>query len=101
MIRWTRKAHIAPGKLQEAIQWAKETKEYTKNKFEGGADVKIFLEAFGEVEVICWMADFNNMAEVELAGKVLMEDAGYMERLKTVAELLLPGTVDKVYSSVD
>jgi hypothetical protein len=37
-----RKAPIAGGKLQEAVQWAKETREYTKTKFEGGADVKIF-----------------------------------------------------------
>lgn len=101
MIRWTRRAQITPGKYQEAIQWAQETREYTKNKFEGGAEVKIFTEMFGDVGVICWMVDFNSLAEVELAGQVLEQDAGYMERLKTAAELLLPGTVDKVYSSFD
>jgi hypothetical protein len=101
MIRWTRRAHIAPGKYQKAIQWAQETREYTKDKFEGGADVKIFTEMFGDVGVICWMVDFNNLAEVELAGQVLEQDAGYTERLQTVAELLQPGVVDKVYSSVD
>ena len=42
MIRWVRKTTIAGGKNQEAIKWAKDTREYTKTKFEGGADVIFF-----------------------------------------------------------
>ena len=101
MIRWTRIAHIAPGKQQEAIQWAKDTREYTKTKFEGGADVKIFLETLGEWGVICWMVDFENLATLEIAGQVLDEDTGYQERLQAAAELFVPGTFDTVYSSID
>ena len=52
--------------------------------------------------VICWMADFENLATLELVGQVLDEDEGYQERLKAVAsDLFLPGIVDKVYSSVE
>ena len=101
MIRWVRRAQIAPGKGQEAIQWAKDTREYTKTKFEGGADVKIFLETLGDYGVICWMVDFENLAAVELAGQVLDEDSGYQERLQAASELFLPGVFDKVYSSID
>jgi len=101
MIRWIRTAQIAQGKQQEAIQWAKDTREYTKTKFEGGADVKIFLETLGEYGVICWMVDFENLAVLELAGQVLDEDSGYQERLQAASDLFLPGTFDKVYSSVD
>ena len=101
MIRWVRRAQIAPGKHQKAIQWAKDTREYTKTKFEGGADVKIFLETLGDYGVICWMVDFENLATVELAGQVLDEDSGYQERLQTASELFLPGSFDKVYSSID
>ena len=101
MIRWVRRAQIAPGKQQEAIQWAKDTREYTKTKFEGGADTKIFLETLGDYGVICWMVDFENLATVELAGQVLNEDSGYQERLKAAVGLFLPGIVDKVYSSID
>ena len=101
MIRWTRTAQIAPGKQQEAIQWAKDTREYTKTKFEGGADVKIFLETLGDYGVICWMVDFENLAALELAGQVLDEDSGYQERLQAASDLFSPGTFDKVYSSVD
>ena len=101
MIRWTRTAQIAQGKQQEAIQWAKDLREYTKTKFEGGADVKIFLETLGDFGVICWMVDFENLATLELAGQVLDEDSGYQERLQAAGELLLTGTFDKVYSSVD
>ncbi len=101
MIRWTRTARIAGGKHQEAIQWAKDTQEYTKTKFEGGADVKIFLETLGDYGVICWMVDFENLATLELAGQALDADTGYQERLKASSELFLPSTVDKVYSSVD
>ncbi len=101
MIRWTRTAQIAQGKRQEAIQWAKDTREYTKTKFEGGADVKIFLETLGDYGIICWMADFENLATLEVAGQVLDEDSGYQERLNVASDLFLPGVVDKVYSSVD
>ena len=101
MIRWTRTAQIARGKHQEAIQWAKDTREYTKTKFEGGADVKIFLETLGDYGVICWMVDFENLAMLELASKVLDEDSGYQERLQAASELFTEGTYDKVYSSVD
>ena len=101
MIRWVRKAKIAGGKHQEAIQWAKDTREYTKTKFEGGADVKIYLETLGEWGVICWMVDFENLATLELAGQVLDADEGYQKRLKAASELFLPGTFDKVYQSVE
>ena len=101
MIRWTRTAQIAQGKRQEAIQWAKDTREYTKTKFEGGADVKIFLETLGDYGIICWMAEFENLATLEVAGQVLDEDSGYQERLQVASDLFLPGVVDKVYSSVD
>jgi hypothetical protein len=101
MIRWIRKARIAGGKHQEAIQWAKDTREYTKTKFEGGADVKIFLEMLGDYGVICWMVDFENLATLELAGQALDADTGYQERLKAASELFLPGIIDKTYSSVD
>ena len=102
MIRWTRTAKIAQGKIQETVQWAKDLREYTKTKFEGGADVKIYLQTFGEMGVICWMADFENLATLELVGQVLDDDEGYQERLKAVAsDLFLPGIVDKVYSSVE
>ena len=101
MIRWVRRAQIAPGKHQEAIQWAKDTREYLKTKFEGGADTKIFIETLGDLGVICWMVDFENLAAVELAGQVLNEDSGYQERLQAAVGLFLPGTFDKVYSSID
>jgi hypothetical protein len=101
MIRWVRKAKIAVGKHQEAIKWAADTREYTKTKFEGGADVKIYTETLGDWGVICWMVDFENLATLELAGQVLDADEGYQERLKAASDLFLPGTYDKVYQSVD
>ena len=101
MIRWVRRAQIAPGKQQEAIQWAKNTRAYTKTKFEGGAETKIFLETLGDYGIICWMVDFENLATVELASQVLDEDSGYQERLQTAGELFLPETFDKVHSSID
>ena len=101
MIRWMRIAPIAGGKLREATQWAKETREYTKTKFEGGADVKIFVEMLGDYGIMCWMVDFTNLAALELAGQVLDADAGYQDRLQAANELFLSGIVDKVYQSID
>ena len=101
MVRWMRTARIAGGKMQEGIQWAKETREYTKTKFEGGANVKIFVEMLGDWGVMCWMVDFENLATLELAGQALDADAGYQERLKAASEIFTAGTVDKVYQFID
>ena len=101
MIRWTRTARVAPGKLPDAIHWAKEMREYTKTKFGGATEVKIYLERYGELGVICWMADFENLATLELAGHAIDSDTGYQDRLKVAGELFLPGAFDKLYLSVD
>ena len=74
---------------------------YTKTKFPGGADVQIYLETLGDWGVICWMADFENLATLELAGQILDTDEGYQERLKAASDLFLQDTFDKVYSSVE
>ena len=47
------------------------------------------------------MVDFENLATLELAGQALDADEGYQERLQAASELLLGGTFDKVYSSVE
>jgi hypothetical protein len=101
MIGWTHTARFAQGKEVEALQWAKDTREYTKTKFEGGADVKVFLVTLGEYGVICWMADFDNLATLELASQVLDNDEGYQERLSAASGFFMPGTFDTVYSSVE
>ena len=67
----------------------------------GRRPLEFFLETLGDYGVICWMVDFENLASVELAGQVLDADEGYQERLQAASELLLGGTFDKVYSSVD
>lgn len=99
MIRWIRTARIAPGKGREAIHWAKDTREYTKTRFEGGAEIKVFLETLGDYGVICWMADFESLAALEAAGQALACDPGYKERLRAASPLFV-GIVDKVYSFV-
>ena len=58
MIRLIRKSRIAPGKQQEAIQWAKELKEYADPKYGDSSDAKIYLETLGEHGVLCFMVDY-------------------------------------------
>jgi len=69
MIRWIRTAEIAQGKHQETVQWAKDLREYTKKIFEGGSDVKIFLETLGDYGVICWMVTLRTWHHLSWQGK--------------------------------
>ena len=101
MIRLIRKAQIAPGKLQEAIQWAKELKEYADPKYGDRSDAKVFIETLGEHGVMCFMVDYKDLATLESLFKEQNDDAGFQERVKAVSELFMPDTVDKVYESLD
>lgn len=100
MIRWTRTVNIAVAKNQEVIQWAFELKEYLNSVIEQKGDTKIFIEPFGEPGKICWMADFENLADLESTAKILASDPGYQERLKALEGLILPGTIDKVFRAI-
>ena len=102
MIRLIRKVRVAPGKQQEAIQWAEELSEYNKPKYGDRIETKVFFEIFGELSVMCWMVDSKDLATLESGFKEMQSDPGYQERVRAaLGNIFMPDVFDKVYESID
>jgi hypothetical protein len=52
MVRWTRSARVAPGKDQQAIEWAKELTDWANKKY--GSHLSVYMDRFGEVGTLRW-----------------------------------------------
>ncbi|MGD0662864.1 MAG: DUF6039 family protein [Syntrophorhabdales bacterium] len=90
MVRWTRSGRIAPGKDQQAIQWAKEITEYINKKYSG--HLSVYMDCFGELGTVRWFEDFENLAAVEKRMQQVMADQEYWQRVSQ-APTLFQGVV--------
>jgi hypothetical protein len=91
MIRWTRSARIAPGKMLQAMQFAKEISEYVK-RFDRIPPVSVYMESFGEVGTIRWYADYEDLASLEKGWNQLLSSPEYLDKVNQNAELFIPGS---------
>ena len=91
MIRWTRSARIAPGKLVEALQFSTEIIEYTK-KYEGVSNANVFLDSFGEVGTIRWFADYDDFASWEKVSNQIFADPEWFKKMDAIKDLFIPGS---------
>ena len=64
MVRWMRKALVAPGKFIEAVGFATEIAGYVK-KFEGLPPVHVFIDSFGDITTLRWIVDYESLAAME------------------------------------
>ena len=91
MVRWMRSAQIAPGKYMEAMQFAKEISEFSQ-KYEGASSVGVFLDSFGEVGVIRWFVDYENLASLEKIQDQIMADPEWFKKVGEATELFIEGS---------
>jgi hypothetical protein len=91
MIRWTRKAQIAPGKFVQAVQFAKEIAELGK-KISKSPSVSVYLDTFGEVGTIRWFADFEDFAAWEKVANQLFANQEYLQKVNQAADLFIQGS---------
>jgi len=91
MIRWTRKAQIAPGKFVQAVQFAKEIAELAK-KISKGPSVGIYLDSVGEVGTIRWFADYEDFAAWEKVANQLFANQEYLQKVNQAADLFIQGS---------
>ena len=92
MIRWMRTARIAQGKYAEALQFGKDIVAYIK-KYEGIADVGVYLDSFGDVGTIRWMADYKDLASFEKVANQIYADPEWFQKIQAIEELFLAGSV--------
>lgn len=77
MIRFVRQASIAPGKLVEALAFAKEVSEYIQKQH--GLKLEVLMPVGGNPQRIAWKADYANLGAMEDMQSKLMADGKYLE----------------------
>jgi hypothetical protein len=92
MVRWMRKARVAPGKFMEAMGFATEIAQYVK-KFEGLPPVQVFVDSFGDMTTLRWVVDYENLAAMEKVNTQMMSDQEYFKKVDSSGHVFIPGTV--------
>ena len=95
MVRWMRKARVAPGKFMEAMAFATEIAGYVK-KFEGLPPVHVFIDSFGDITTLRWIVDYESLAAMEQVSAQMMSDQDYLKKVNSSGHLFMPGSVKDV-----
>jgi hypothetical protein len=97
--RWTRTAHIANGKFQEAVSWGKEISGYCEKKYNTGK-VSTFVDAFGATGTIRWSFDVPTLAEFERVQTAMLTDQDYWKHINraTTNNLFIDGRTEDTIS---
>jgi hypothetical protein len=95
MVRWMRKARVAPGKFIEAMGFATEIAKYVK-KFEGLPPVHVFIDSFGDMTTLRWVVDYESLAAMEKVNTQMMSDQEYFQKIDRSSHVFIPGSVKDV-----
>jgi hypothetical protein len=90
-----RKARVAPGQFLEAIGFATEIADYVK-KFEGLPPVHVFMDSFGDMTTLRWVADYESLAAMETLSTKMMSDQEYLNKVNRSSHLFIPGSLKDV-----
>ncbi len=91
MIRFMRSAKVAPGKAQEALQWAKEAGEHYQTSF--GIPIQVFVERFGNPGTIWWVGEAEDIATLDRNWDEWPQKPGWRELNERNVSLFVPGSV--------
>jgi hypothetical protein len=90
MVRWTRSTQIARGKGMQAMQWSKEITEWANKKF--NLQMKVYMDNFGEIGVVRWFVDYENLAGLEKIRNSLLGDQEYWQKIDQSADFFIEGS---------
>lgn len=90
MITFVRTATAAPGKLGEALVWAKEITAIVKRVT--GKDMAVANPFGGVVTEVAWIAQWDSVGQADEAFSKLMADREYTAALTKAAHLLVAGS---------
>lgn len=92
MVRWMRKARVAPGKFMEAFNFATEIAQYVK-KYEGIPPVNVFIDSFGDMTTFRWVVDYEDLGAMEKVNTQLVSDMEYLKKVDSSSHVFIPGSV--------
>ena len=90
MITFVRTAQVLPGKIGDAVAWGKEVAAMVKRIT--GTDVVVSHAVGGAVGELAWIAQYENLGEMEQATGKIMADREYMAAISKAEHLLIPGS---------
>ncbi|MGD8404967.1 MAG: hypothetical protein PVJ21_15000 [Anaerolineales bacterium] len=100
MIRWQRSIRARVGKGLEAVQWAKEVTDYVNSK-QPDHEAQAFSSTFGDINLLVWHVDFEDLAALDKFSKFFETDQGYLELVRKAADLFIDGSVyDSAFESL-
>lgn len=99
MIRFVRTASIAPGKLGEALAFAKEISEYIGKQF--GVKLEVMMPVGGNPQRVAWRAEYANLAAMEEMQTKMLADPKYMEFVSKGGANFIAGSLnDAIWRTV-
>ena len=91
MIRWQRSIRGSGARSLEAVQWAKEVTDYVNSK-QPNYKLQAFSLRFGDVNMLVWQVDFEDLAALDKYQQFFNTDQGYWEMVKKAEDLFIEGT---------
>jgi len=99
MIRFVRTATIAPGKLGDALVFAKQITDYVGKTY--GQKLEVMVPIGGNPLRIAWRTEYADLAELEAFTTKTMSDPKYAELLKTGGTNFVAGPLnDSIWKTV-
>lgn len=99
MITFIRSAVIAPGKMAEALAFAKQIAELVQRKH--GATVQVLLPIGGNPSSIAWLVHYDGMAQWEALNAKLLGDSDYMGMIGSTSATFVPGSLhDEIWKAL-
>jgi hypothetical protein len=99
MIRFIRVASIAPGKIGEALAFAREVAaSFEKHT---GMKLQIMVPVGGNPQRIAWRAEYESLGALENVQAKLLTDAKYQELIARGSDCFIAGSVfDSIWRTV-
>jgi hypothetical protein len=99
MIHFVRTVSIAPGKMAEAMTFAKEIASYSEGLT--GFKVEVSVPIAGNPSRIAWHLQYRDLTELEGAVGKIGADAKFAELSRAGSALMLPGsTLDTLWRTI-
>ena len=85
-----RTAYMRAGKGEAAMQFAKEITDHLNDTYPD-VSVRVFTEAFGDVEAVHWFADYKDLATLQDVKAKLQKDQKFNQIIASAQGLFIEG----------
>ena len=92
MIRFVRTASIAPGKLGDALAFAKQVSDYIGTQY--GVRLEVMMPVGGNPNRVAWRAEYPNLGAMEEMQAKMLADPKYLEIVGKGALNFIAGSVN-------